>query len=313
MLQCRTQHHEDPEPYFAYITENSEVFNDVTVASCVRMLSVPVGIFERVLWHLQATWLNLASGKLGFDTPIYYPALTEAVTVGEAIDEIEALILAGEDLERAKDIADAINNGWALDCQAVPPSNTPTPQPEPTATPEPEPTVTPEPEPTVTPEPEPTVTPEPEPTVTPEPEPTVTPEPAPTVTPDVPPPCEPRTPGYWKIQCRKQQHEDPTPYFPIIAAGSSVFNELAIASCDIVQGNPRTQYDRAIYHLLSTWLNIASEKLAFNTPIYYPSLTDADTVGEAVAEIESLIHQRVDLERAKDIADAINNGWAVDC
>jgi len=92
-----------------------------------------------------------------------------------------------------------------------------------------------------------------------------------------------------------------------------VFNEIRPASCAIVQGNPRTMYDRAIYHLLSTWLNIASGKLSYDTPVFYPQLTAAQTVGEAVAEIEGLIIRRQDLERAKDIADAINNGWALDC
>jgi len=138
------------------------------------MLSNPAGEFERALWHTLALWFNLASDKLSFWTPVDYPQLTAATTVGEAVAEIEALILMNEELERAKDIADAINNGWALDC--APGSATPPPAPTMTAIP---PTAVP---PTEVP---PTEIP---PTVTPElPEPT-----------EVPVPCEPRTIGYWK-------------------------------------------------------------------------------------------------------------------
>jgi len=186
------------------------VFDEVGVASCDRLLHHPVGELQRALWHTLALWLNLASGKLSFLTPVDYPQLTAAANVGEAVAEIETLILANEDLELAKDIADAINNGWALDCEPRPPTATPapptaTPVP-PTATPEPTatdipPTITPEPTatdvpPTDTPEPTatevpPTATPTevPEPTATPtvEPEPTATPtaEPEPTWTPAI--------------------------------------------------------------------------------------------------------------------------------
>ncbi len=74
-----------------------------------------------------------------------------------------------------------------IDCAAVPP--TPSPTPEPTPTPTPEPTATPTPEPTATPTPEPTATPTGtlEPTATPTDEPTSTPTTEPTATPTTEP------------------------------------------------------------------------------------------------------------------------------
>jgi len=63
--------------------------------------------------QLIALWLNVVSGKLSKDTPLDLPSLTASTTVGEAIDEIESVILASTDrseLERVKDIADCINN-----------------------------------------------------------------------------------------------------------------------------------------------------------------------------------------------------------
>jgi hypothetical protein len=67
--------------------------------------------------QLMALWLNLASGKLLPITPIDMPSLTSAVTLLEAIAEIEEVILLpGDrvDLERVKDIADNANNGIGI-------------------------------------------------------------------------------------------------------------------------------------------------------------------------------------------------------
>jgi hypothetical protein len=281
-LQCRKQQHEDPAPYFPVIADLSAVFDEVGDASCERMLAGGGGpMLKRALWHTLALWLNVVSGKLSFATPVDEPGLTDAANVGEAIAEIEALILNGVELERAKDIADAINNGWALACGEPPPTWTPV-LPEPTVTPPPAP-----------------------PTATPAPEPTATLPPA---------PCEPRTPGYWKLQCRKQQHEDPAPYFPVIADLSTVFDEVGDASCErMLAGGGGPILKRALWHTLALWLNIASGKLSFATPVDEPALTAAVNVGEAIAEIEALILDGVELERAKDIADVINNSWALPC
>ncbi len=136
--------------------------------------------------------------------------------------------------------------------------------------------------------------------------------PTPVVTP-TPAPCEPRTPGYWKVQCRKHQHENPEPYFPIIREASAIFDEIGDASCDTVMSNPHGMMQKALWHSLSTWLNISSGKLSMDTPVDFPQLTAAVNVGQAIEEIEMLILAEQELERAKDIADAINNGWALDC
>jgi PKD repeat protein len=63
--------------------------------------------------QLMAVWLNVASGKLNLLSPLDLPALTSSMTVGDAIDEMENIILTVSDkdeLERAKDIADSMNN-----------------------------------------------------------------------------------------------------------------------------------------------------------------------------------------------------------
>jgi len=63
--------------------------------------------------QLMALWLNVVSSKLYPESPLDLPGLTSSKTVGEAIDEIETVILTISDkdeLERVKDIADNINN-----------------------------------------------------------------------------------------------------------------------------------------------------------------------------------------------------------
>jgi len=64
--------------------------------------------------QLLALWLNVASGFVDENAPIDLPKLTSAATVGEAILEVENIILTHTDkpsLERAKDICDSLNNG----------------------------------------------------------------------------------------------------------------------------------------------------------------------------------------------------------
>lgn len=80
---------------------------------------------ERALQQLSALWLNVASGKIYFSTPISLPPeLSTATTIQGAIDEIEDIIWAAPtpsdpELDRAKDIADWLNNscGYVQPCQ----------------------------------------------------------------------------------------------------------------------------------------------------------------------------------------------------
>lgn len=209
---------------------------------------------------------------------------------------------------------------WSPTCTMT---DTPTltPTSSPSLTPTESPTLTPTNSPTWTPTQSPTLTPTESPTFSPTNTPTDTPSPTfiPTDTPTfipsptVPAPCEPRTLGYWKMQCRTQHHEDPAPYFAVVVEESDLYDEVAVASCATIQSNATDMYSMALRHTLVLWMNIASGKLSYYTPVDYPQLTDATTVGEAIDEIETLILAYQDLERAKDIADAICNGWALDC
>jgi hypothetical protein len=72
----------------------------------------PATMETRARQQLLATWLNVGSGKLGPTTVVelHVPSGTFNGTIMEAIREAEAQIAAGN-FERAKDIADLINNG----------------------------------------------------------------------------------------------------------------------------------------------------------------------------------------------------------
>lgn len=148
------------------------------------------------------------------------------------------------------------------------------------------------------------------------PTPTPTQTPIPTLTPTPTPSdfaCVPRTLGYWKMQCRTGHHENPDPLFAAIAAQSLVFDELASASCRTVQTEVKAMRLKAIRHTLIVWLNLASGKISLDTPVDYAHLTSATTVGAAINEVEWLILTNQDVERAKDISDAVCNGWALAC
>lgn len=70
-------------------------------------------MLARALQQNLATWLNLGSGKIGPNTVVRLeiPSGTFEGTLWEALQEAQEIILYGGDLERAKDIADYINNG----------------------------------------------------------------------------------------------------------------------------------------------------------------------------------------------------------
>jgi len=64
--------------------------------------------------QLMALWLNIVSGLVDMRAEIDLGNLSSARTVGEAIAEIEDILLYSSEkseVERAKDIADALNNG----------------------------------------------------------------------------------------------------------------------------------------------------------------------------------------------------------
>ncbi len=130
----------------------------------------------------------------------------------------------------------------------------------------------------------------------------------------------PRTIGYWKHQCKidtpKGDHTGILPeYITGVNANSSVFNTLS-SKYDILDhlepDDHSNMTQKAKQQLLALWLNVVSGKLGLGTPLNLANLTNASTVGAAISEIEQIIlnssSNRSELERAKDIADTINNG-----
>jgi len=70
-------------------------------------------MLARALQQNMAAWLNLGSGKLGPNTVVTLNVAGGEFqgTVMEALEEAQNIILYGGNLERAKDIADQMNNG----------------------------------------------------------------------------------------------------------------------------------------------------------------------------------------------------------
>jgi len=121
--QCRftspSGEHVGIQPEFlALIGARSKVFPaPLTKADACRTLQGPRGddMLARAKQQLMALWLNVASGKVSESVAISLPGLTDAGSVGQAILEIEMILLnpasTRADWERAKTIADQINNG----------------------------------------------------------------------------------------------------------------------------------------------------------------------------------------------------------
>ncbi|MFQ6106360.1 MAG: FG-GAP-like repeat-containing protein [Thermoplasmata archaeon] len=99
------------------IAENSSVLSGVQSEEdvCSILWSHPKSnMTGRALTQLMALWLNIVSGLVDVNAEINLGVLTSAGTVGDAIAEVEDILLNIGDrseLERAKDIADALNNG----------------------------------------------------------------------------------------------------------------------------------------------------------------------------------------------------------
>jgi outer membrane protein assembly factor BamB len=129
----------------------------------------------------------------------------------------------------------------------------------------------------------------------------------------------PRTIGYWKHQC---EVTDPTAehpgiaeeYVQAIADSSLVFDGVQSAEdlCDVLMSSPRSDMTgKALKQLMALWLNVVSGYVDTSAEIDLAGLTDADTVGDAISDIEDiLLHStdKAELERGKNIADALNNG-----
>jgi hypothetical protein len=148
----------------------------------------------------------------------------------------------------------------------------------------------------------------------------------------------PRTIGYWKNNVRKVYIEGRTngvqesietldAAFKFVALKSKLFRSGINVAAPVAIENPtpltrneanailqkaagNTMLDRALQQNLASWLNLASGKIGPTAwvVIEVPSGTYEGTMLGALLEAQELILSGTNLERAKDIADMINNG-----
>ena len=133
---------------------------------------------------------------------------------------------------------------------------------------------------------------------------------------DVGVPLLPRSQGFWKHQCSDNGFHH---YSDAELAGllsevelqSGAFSECAEATCELLSttGSKKDMRLKALIQLLATWLNVVSDRQPLDTAIDLGPLTDAGTVGEAIAEVEDAVcdpeANRGELGTAKDIAEAL--------
>lgn len=149
----------------------------------------------------------------------------------------------------------------------------------------------------------------------------------------------PRTIGYWKNNVKKlfiqnrtngvqESKESVQAALRFVALSSTLYRSGINVAAPTAISNPtpldpateanrilqkeagNTMLDRALQQNLATWLNLASGKIAANAVISLDWGTGRfeGTVMQALREAESIILNGGDLERAKNIADQINNG-----
>jgi len=127
----------------------------------------------------------------------------------------------------------------------------------------------------------------------------------------------PRDTLFWMQQCREKNSaeyssDQISQLLAAVNAKSSAFPECAPATCQALEpDSPRSSWkEKAARELLGVWLNLASGRLTKARPVALQVLTNAPTVGAAVAEVEAAVCNtsatRQDLSHAKDIAVALN-------
>lgn len=128
----------------------------------------------------------------------------------------------------------------------------------------------------------------------------------------------PRTQGYWNFQCTEKlpsldhvgiQQE----FIDYISSYSRVFS--GISTRDEVCGYLGTldnsnMTQKAIQQLMALWLNVASDKVNLSSEMFVPQLNTTINLWELMEWIEDTIlnDDETNMETAKDLADAINNG-----
>jgi PKD repeat protein len=128
----------------------------------------------------------------------------------------------------------------------------------------------------------------------------------------------PRTQGYWSHQCKVDEpYGEHTgilqSWIDAISAESDVFSGISTKEevCAYLDNKDAgsDMVAKAKLQLIALWLNVESGKLYTGTPVFL-SITSSETVADAIAEIETIImtsSELSELERAKDIADNLNN------
>jgi len=110
--------------FIDYISSNSQVFSGVSTKNevCEYLGTLDSSnMTQKAMLQLMALWLNVASGKLNLSVETFVVQLNMTMSLLEIITWIEQTILSGNDvdMELAKDLADAINNGQLLPCAVM--------------------------------------------------------------------------------------------------------------------------------------------------------------------------------------------------
>ncbi len=132
----------------------------------------------------------------------------------------------------------------------------------------------------------------------------------------------PRTIGYWKRQCWDWLPPSPDhlgilpQYVSFIASSSQVFGGVQSKDdvCSQLEDVEHSDMlDKAEQQLMAVWLNVASGNLSFGTQVDIQDYNYTGTVGDFIDWAENVILNNIegDMEKAKDIADYINNGIGV--
>lgn len=124
----------------------------------------------------------------------------------------------------------------------------------------------------------------------------------------------PHTIGYWKHQCSLATGI-PAEWAMTVGTRSTLFAGLTTKAqvCNVLkQPTGNDMLARARQQLMALWLNVASGKVSDYKTISLPAYTTAGTVLAAILECETILlnpsSPRSEQERAKNIADQLNNG-----
>jgi len=137
----------------------------------------------------------------------------------------------------------------------------------------------------------------------------------------------PKTIGFWKQQVQqtraaKYTQDEITAIEQLAVELTPVFGSVEELETALLSKGNAGPLLRAKRQFAGVMLNLAAYALidevgypaglGEQTPLDLPNYTDAETIGEAIAELEYYILHQSDLGLANDLADAINNGLGLD-